>query len=58
MTTLGKGSYHTCAVLGPEQIKCWGANDDGELGIGNFVDLGLLPGHMGDNLKPVSFSEN
>lgn len=28
------GSTHTCAVLTSGQLRCWGNNDNGELGDG------------------------
>ena len=38
-TALAKGPYaqHSCAVVSGA-AKCWGVNDDGELGNGTFVD--------------------
>jgi len=39
---LTAGSQHTCALLDNYVIQCWGANGDGELGLGHRVD-GLLP---------------
>ncbi|MFI3245185.1 MAG: Calx-beta domain-containing protein [Ferrimonas sp.] len=32
--TLGLGEYHTCALFTDQQVKCWGRNDSGELGLG------------------------
>ena len=38
-TDIGLGRYHTCAILknvsNEKQIKCWGYNGDGELGVQN-----------------------
>ncbi len=33
------GKYHTCVVT-QGQVRCWGANFDGELGIGNRTSFG------------------
>ena len=30
---ISRGSYSGCAVLANTQVKCWGSNDDGQLGI-------------------------
>lgn len=32
------GFYHTCAVLGTDELACWGRNADGQLGDGSFDD--------------------
>ncbi len=29
------GGYHSCAILDTDQVKCWGANADGQLGAGH-----------------------
>ncbi len=31
-TAISAGGYHSCAVLDTGAVKCWGYNDDGELG--------------------------
>ncbi len=33
-------SRHSCAVLGTGSLRCWGENDNGELGYGNTNDIG------------------
>lgn len=61
------GGDHTCAVvqdssdaLGtplagslPTQVKCWGKNDKGQLGLGDQTNRGDQPGEMGDALALV-----
>ena len=50
---LSAWSNHTCAVLDNSTIKCWGANNYGELGQGDRNHRGDQPGEMGDQLAPI-----
>ena len=54
IAAVAAGYYHTCAVLGTGQVKCWGDNLDSKLGTVGPYRLGGAPGEMGDNLPFVN----
>jgi alpha-tubulin suppressor-like RCC1 family protein len=33
-TLVGVGAFHNCALLNTREIRCWGMNSDGQLGLG------------------------
>ena len=43
INSISAGGYHTCALMDTGSIKCWGDNDYGELGTGDWVNR-LEPG--------------
>lgn len=47
------GGLHACALLDNYQVKCWGRNNYGQLGVGDTIDRGDGPGEMGDSLPYV-----
>ena len=53
---ISAGTAHTCAVLNGGDLKCWGRNVSGLLGIGRstLYSWGDGPGEMGDNMPVVN----
>jgi cysteine-rich repeat protein len=51
---LALGDGHVCVLLDDGTVKCWGVNNDGQLGVPpGGLDRGGRPGDMGDNLLPI-----
>jgi len=47
------GGTYSCARLGNSQIKCWGFNGDGELGLGDKTNRGTAAGQLGSALPVI-----
>jgi alpha-tubulin suppressor-like RCC1 family protein len=47
------GENFACAILDNDTLKCWGANNRGQLGLGDTQRRGDAPGEMGDALPVV-----
>jgi len=48
------GQQHACALLADGDVKCWGTNGFGRLGLGDTASRGDGPGEMGDALPRVA----
>ena len=48
------GLTHSCVVVSTGEVKCWGQNNYGQLGIGNTTNIGTGPMQMGDYLASVA----
>lgn len=50
VASLACGSKHACAVNQNGKAKCWGGNENGQLGIESKDPVGLTPAQVGDNM--------
>ena len=50
---IAAGMHHTCAVLDNGTVKCWGYNNQGQIGQGNTTNYGVSAATSGDNLPIV-----
>jgi alpha-tubulin suppressor-like RCC1 family protein len=51
--SIAAGPHHTCVRLDTNKMKCWGDNQDGQLGLGDRTNRGDAPNEMGDALPTV-----
>lgn len=49
----GPTAKHVCALLDNNDLKCWGRNTAGQLGLGDASNRGDAINQMGDNLEVV-----
>lgn len=46
VSKIASGLFFNCALYQSNQVKCWGANSSGQLGVGSIVSKGYLGGDM------------
>ena len=52
--SLTAGGLHACEVSSGGAVRCWGANDQGQLGLGDSANRGDGPNEMSGNLPAVA----
>ena len=52
------GSNRVCVLLRNNNVKCWGRNNHGQLGLGHSNTIGDGANEMGDNLSAVNLGTN
>jgi alpha-tubulin suppressor-like RCC1 family protein len=58
VVSMNLGLWYTCVVLDNNQVKCFGRNDAGQLGVGDIIHRGDNANEMGDFLPAVDFGTN
>src|SRR5207253_9565198 len=56
VTAVSAGGYHACAILPDNTVKCWGRNDDGQLGTGDWTRAKTPVAVNGLSLPPTAIS--
>ena len=58
-TSVYLGYHHSCAILDDQSVKCWGRNQDGELGVGSTTSSFNTPqaiNTLGTNRHAISLA--
>ncbi len=50
---ISAGGYHSCAIFDNDSLKCWGRNNNGQLGLGDIENRGDNVNEMGSFLPTV-----
>ena len=51
------GNYHTCAILSDGGVKCWGRNNNGQLGVSTATTYSMIPANtlnLGGTVSQIS----
>ena len=56
VTGVSAGGLHACATVTGDKIKCWGRNNEGQLGNGSFDSVATPTEVTGDFVDPASLS--
>jgi len=54
---IAAGDNHACAILDDRSLKCWGANGNGQLGLGDTAARGDQAGELGSLLPAVALGQ-
>jgi len=56
--SLAAGTNHTCGILSDSDgsVKCFGGNNNGQLGQEDFLSRGTQPNEMGDNINQINLA--
>jgi len=57
-TQIAAGASHTCAILNDGSVKCWGFNNNGQLGQSNTTTVGDSPGSPVGGLPSIDLGLN
>lgn len=55
ISSMALGKNHTCALSDIGKVYCWGDNDNGQLGYGDYKIRGTNSTSMGNNLTELDF---
>lgn len=55
---IASGANYHCVLFSDGSVKCWGANNFGQLGRGDLTNRGTSPNDMGSNLPTVDLGAN
>lgn len=50
---IAAGNFHTCVIMVDGTVRCWGLNDQGQLGVGAIATIGDNAGEMPPAITPL-----